>query len=29
VPEKVEGYEEGQKVEVELFRPVEREQIVK
>jgi molybdopterin biosynthesis enzyme len=26
VPEHVEGYEEGQTVEVELFRPVEREQ---
>ncbi len=26
VPEQVEGYEEGQMVEVELFRPVEREQ---
>ena len=26
VPEHVEGYEEGQMVEVELFRPVEREQ---
>jgi molybdenum cofactor synthesis domain-containing protein len=29
VPEHVEGYEEGQTVEVELFRPVEREQAVK
>jgi len=29
VPERVEGYEEGQMVEVELFRPVEREQSVK
>jgi molybdenum cofactor synthesis domain-containing protein len=26
VPERVEGYEEGQVVEVELFRPLEREQ---
>ena len=29
VPEQVEGYEEGQLVKVELFRPVEREQAVK
>ena len=29
VPEHVEGYEEGQTVEVELFRPVEREQAAK
>jgi len=29
VPERVEGYEEGQMVEVELFRPVEREQAAK
>jgi molybdopterin biosynthesis enzyme len=26
VPEHVEGYEEGQTVKVELFRPLEREQ---
>jgi len=29
VPEHIEGYEEGQEVDVELFRPPEREQIVK